>query len=193
MNERNDPRIPAYFTQIDGAYVPAPNGTATETQGGIYSTSLQTENGQTAPTPLMTFHELKFIEAEAKFLKGDAGWETSLGEAIAANFAYHGVEGAADYFAIEVTPMLTAGNELKEIITQKYIAFYEFEATEAYNDYRRTGFPTMHNPNNLIATGGFVNRFPFAISEVSSNSANVPVIDVFKSKVWWAGGDELVK
>lgn len=193
MNERNDPRIAAYFTQIDGAYVPAPNGTATETQGGIYSTSLQTENGQTAPTPLMTFHELKFIEAEAKFLKGDAGWQTSLGEAITANFAYHGVEGAADYFANEVTPLLTAGNELKEIITQKYIAFYEFEATEAYNDYRRTGFPTMHNPNNLIVTGGFVNRFPFAISEVSSNSGNVPVIDVFKSKVWWAGGDELVK
>ncbi len=193
MNERNDPRIPAYFTQIDGAYNPAPNGTADENQGGVYSTSLLTENGQTAPTPLMTYHELKFIEAEAKFRNGDQGWQVSLGEAIAANFAWHGVEGAADYILNEVVPHLTSGNELNEIITQKYIAFYEFEASEAYNDYRRTGIPTMHNPNNFTATGGFVNRFPFAISEVSSNSANVPIINVFVNKVWWAGGDELVK
>ena len=75
-------------------------------------------------------------------------------------------------------------NELKEIITQKYISFYEYEAIEAYNDYRRTGFPVMHNPNN--ATVGFVNRFPYALSETSSNPENVPVIDVFKDKVWWA-------
>jgi hypothetical protein len=191
MVDRNDPRIAAYFTQIEGAYVPAPNGTANQTQGGIYSTSLQTENGQTAPTPLMTFHELKFIEAEAKFRTGDAGWKTALQEAVVANFEYHGVEGGADYYTNEVDPLLTAGNELKEIISQKYIAFYEFEAIEAYNDYRRTGFPQMNNPNN--ATAGFVNRFPFALSEVSSNPDNVPSIDVYVNKVWWAGGDELVK
>ncbi len=191
MVDRNDPRIAAYFTQIEGAYVPAPNGNAAQTQGGIYSTSLQTENGRTAATPLMTFHELKFIEAEAKFRKGDGTWKAALQEAIAANFEFHGVEGAADYYTNEVEPMLTAGNELKEIISQKYIAFYEFEAIEAYNDYRRTGFPAMHNPNN--ATTGFVNRFPYAVSEISSNPDNVPDIDVYVNKVWWAGGDELVK
>lgn len=195
MNDRNDPRIAAYFTQIDGAYVPAPNGTATETQGGIYSTSLLTENGQTAPTPLMTYHELKFIEAECKLQTGDASWQYSLGEAVAANFAWHGisdVQVVTDYLLNDVAP-LVAQDPFKELITQKYIAFYEFEASEAYNDYRRTGIPTMHNPNNFTATGGFVNRFPFAISEVSSNSANVPLINVFVNKVWWAGGDELVK
>jgi hypothetical protein len=49
----------------------------------------------------------------------------------------------------------------------------------------------MNNPNN--ATTGFVNRFPYAVSEVSSNPDNVPDIDVYVNKVWWAGGDELVK
>jgi hypothetical protein len=195
MNTRNDPRIAMYFNQIDGAYVPAPNGTATETQGGIYSTSLLTENGQTAPTPLMTYHELKFIEAECKLHANDLTWQYSMGEAVAANFAWHGitdVQVVTDYLLNEIAP-LVAVDPLKELITQKYIAFYEFEATEAYNDYRRVGIPDMHNPNNLTATGGFVNRFPFALAEVSSNSANVPNIDVFKDKVWWAGGDELVK
>lgn len=196
MDARNDPRIAAYFTQIDGAYVPAPNGTATETQGGIYSTSLITENGRTAPTPLMTFHELKFIEAEAKFRTGDGGWKDALQQAIVANFEWHGVDGAADYYTNEVTPRLTAGNELKEIMTQKYIALYEHETIQSYNDYRRTGIPTMNNPNN--ATAGFVNRFPFALSEVSSNPDNVPsqfYSDpefTFNYKVWWAGGEELV-
>jgi hypothetical protein len=203
MNDRNDPRIPAYFTQVDTssdpnvvklAYMPAPNGTAIETQGGIYSTSLITQDGQTAATPLMTYHELKFIEAEAKFRTGDATWQTSLQDAITANFTFHGVaDDPVAYFTTSVLPRLTSGNELNEIITQKYISFYEFEAVEAYNDYRRVGIPTMHNPNNLTATGGFVNRFPFAISEVSSNSAHVPKINVFVNKVWWAGGDELGK
>lgn len=184
MNDRNDPRIAVYFTQIDGAYVPAPNGTATESQGGLYSTSLITEEGATAPSPMITYHELKFIEAEAKFRLGNAGWKTALQEAIEANFAFHGAEGAADYFTNDVEPKLTSGNELQEILTQKYIAFYEHEAIEAYNDYRRTGIPTMHNPNN--ATKGFVNRFPYGISDVSSNPDNVPQIDVLVDKVWWA-------
>jgi len=195
MNDRNDPRMDAYFTKLGDppAFNPAPNGTATENQGGMYSTSLITEEGITAPTPLMTYHELKFIEAEAKFRTGDATWSYSLGEAVAANFVFHGVDVGLvqDYMVNNVAPHLTPGNELNEIITQKYIAFYEAEASEAYNDYRRVGVPTMHNPNN--ATAGFVNRFPYAISETSSNPSHVPDIDVFVNKVWWAGGDELVK
>lgn len=194
MVARNDPRIDSYFTKIGGVVVPAPNGTAQQTQGGIYSWSLQTVNGRTAPTPLMTYHELLFIKAEAEFRTSAATWQSTLNEAIRAAFASRGLTQAQadDYFTNEVTPLLTSGNELREIITQKYIALYEHEAIEAYNDYRRTGFPTMNNPNN--ATVGFVNRFPWALSEVSSNR-NVPQTElnyIYTTKVWWAGGDELV-
>ena len=193
MNARSDPRIPVYFLQVDGAYAPAPNGTATESQGGLYSTSALTANGQTAATPLMTYHELKFIEAEAKFRTSDASWQTSLQQAIEANFLFHGLteaEGTA-YFTDQVLPLLTAGNELKEILTQKWIGFYEFESIEAYNDFRREpSFLTLNNPNNLTSSAGFVWRFPYASSEEASNSANIPTIDVFHDKVWWAGGTE---
>jgi hypothetical protein len=135
------------------------------------------------PIPLMSYHELKFIEAEAKFRTGDATWKVALQQAVEASFEYHGAD-IGDYYTTEVEPRLTAGNELKEIIMQKYIAFYEYESIEAYNDYRRTGYPAMNNPKN--ATVGFVNHFPYALSEVSSNPANVPTIDVYKDKVWWA-------
>ena len=90
-----------------------------------------------------------------------------------------------------MVPLLTAGNELKEILTQKYIGLYEHEAIEAYNDYRRVpSFLTLNNPNNLTSSGGFVWRFPYPTSEISSNSANIPDINVFTDKVWWAGGAE---
>jgi hypothetical protein len=193
MNARSDPRIPAYFLQVGGVYNPAPSGTSIETQGGVYSTSAITANGQLAPTPMMTYHELKFIEAEAKFRTSDATWQASLQAAIEANFAFHGLTQAAGttYFTTNVVPLLTAGNELKEILTQKYIGLYEHEAIEAYNDYRRVpSFLTLNNPNNLTSTGGFVWRFPYPTSEISSNSANIPDIDVFADKVWWAGGTE---
>jgi len=185
MADRNDPRIAVYFTKIGGVYAPAPSGAATQTQGGVYSVSAVTAaaSGMTAPIPLMSYHELKFIEAEAKFRTGDATWKASLQAAVEASFTYAGAT-IGTYFADQVTPRLTTGNELKEILMQKYIAFYEYEAIESYNDYRRTGIPTMHNPNN--ATAGFVNRFPYALSETSSNSANVPSINVFTDKVWWA-------
>lgn len=185
MNERNDPRMALMFSKISGNYAPAPVGEALQTQGGVYSVSLVSESNRIAPIPLMSYHEFKFIEAEAKFRAGDATWKDALKAAVTASFAYtKATEGT--YFADVVEPKLTAGNELNEILTQKYIAMYEYEAMEAYNDYRRTNIPAMKNPNNLTTSGGFVHRFPYALSEVSSNGANVPKVDVFKDKVWWA-------
>ncbi len=205
MSERNDTlRMATFFTSTDPGDI-APIGQAEQTQGG-YSQSLYT-TGFTAfalPVIIATYHEQKFIEAEAKFRTGAADWQDALGEAVQAAFDFHGVPmtgdileitetdttvvGTFNYFEDEVVPRLTAGNELEEIMTQKYIAFYDREAIQTYNDVRRTGFPQMMNPNN--ETVGFVNRAPFPVSEISSNGANVPTIDVFVDKIWWDGGDE---
>lgn len=190
MDARNDPRMAGWFEALNDTIRPAPNGEAVQTQGGVYSQSLITANGRTAPTPIMTYHELKFIEAEAKFRTGNGTWQAALQEAIEANFVYHGWDAAdgTAYFTNEVSPLL-AGNELNEILTQKYIACFEYESIEAYNDYRRVpSFLTLHNPANQ--TTGFVWRFPYPTSEEASNSANIPDIDVFTDKVWWAGGTE---
>jgi len=139
---------------------------------------------------MMTYHEMLFIKAEAEFRSSTGNWQATLQQAIEENFVWHGLtaaEGTA-YFTADVSPLLTAGNELNEIMTQKYIAEFEHEAIEAYNDYRRTGIPTMTNPNNTLT--GFVWRFPRPTSETSSNSANTPSASVFTEKVWWAGGTE---
>lgn len=193
MEDRKDPRIEEYFIAMDdeGTVLPAPNGQAEQSlSGDVYSFS-NLSYQQTAPTPLMTYHELKFIEAEALARKGE-DFTGVLKEAIAANFAYHGTEGDSAYYANEVAPRLGTSLEsrLKEIMTQKYIAMYEAEAIEVYNDYRRTRIPELHNPANASANYGFVERYPYPTSEVTSNAANVPNVNIFKDKVWWAGGTE---
>lgn len=193
MQDRTDPRMAAYFTQIGGAFVGAPSGTALEVQSGTYSRSIFTAANSvfcmTQPTPLMTYYELKFLEAEAKQRTGDATWTAALEDAVEASFLSKGLTAGAatTYFTDVVTPRLV-GNELDEILIQKYIAMYEAEAMESYHDYRRTGVPDMNNPNN--ATTGFIHRLPFALSEESSNAANVPTVNIFTEKVWWAGGQE---
>ena len=193
MDSRNDPRIELYFTTVDGAYNPAPPGEAERTQGGTYSESAITTNNQAAPTPLMTYHELKFIEAEARQKDGQSldNVRTVLREAVVANFIYHGsdAETANEYFDAAVLSRFNA-NPLEEILTQKYIGAFEYESMEAYHDYRRTGIPEMHNPNN--ATTGFPNRLQYGNSEESNNPDNFIQVNVHAQKVWWAGGEELV-
>lgn len=186
MKLRNDPRISVYFDMTSGTKW-AENGIAEENQGGLYYVSNFTQVAD-AKTPIMSYHELCFIKAEAEFLTNTSTWKSSLQKAIQESFVYNGLTVAvADaYYNVNVAPKLTVGNEVNEIITQKWISLYEAESIEAYNDYRRTGIPTMNNPKNLIASGGYIRRLPYALSDVSSNGSNVPQVNIFKDKLFWA-------
>jgi hypothetical protein len=74
MTERADPRLDVYIEN--------------ESLGTFYA-------GESAPVYLLTEYERKFIEAELKFRSGDAGGaQTALTEALEANFAFYGVDGA---------------------------------------------------------------------------------------------------
>lgn len=193
MVDRNDPRIDAYFIMDAGfgPLEPAPNGTAEQNYfSEVYAFSLLSDQ-RTAPTPMMTYHELKFIEAEALARKG-LPFTTALQAAISASFAFHGATYNSLYYTLEVLPRLgiTTSTQLKEILTQKYIAQYEAESIEVYNDVRRTNIPTLNNPNNNLVNYGFVQRYPYPTSERSSNSAHVPTVNIFQNKIWWAGGTE---
>jgi hypothetical protein len=79
-------------------------------------------------------------------------------------------------------------------MNQKYIAFFEEEAVEAYNDYRRlkamgNNVITLENP--LDATK-FPLRFTYGSSDVTTNanvrSAYGDGSYVYTENVWWAGG-----
>ena len=157
--ERNDPRAPQAFVQAD------PEGNAANGWGGEQATTIENigvaPNGtpqelqnyygmsmvswaMTAPTLLISYHEVKFLEAEALCRLGGRNDEAkaALKDAVVAAFANleNSVANAADYwlggdadflgdavaeayFEDEVAPLFAA-NPLKETMIQKYLAFF---------------------------------------------------------------------
>ena len=72
--------------------------------------------------------------------------------------------------------------KLALIMEDKWITSFG-NALEAYNDYRRTGFPVLPDPltasNNVVA-----HRFPYPVDELSSNT-NAPEQPLNNVKVFW--------
>jgi hypothetical protein len=77
---------------------------------------------------------------------------------------------------------------------QKYIGFYEEEAFEAYNDFRRLkangeNFIQLKNPKN---SSQFPLRYTYGSSDVTTNKNIADIVGdgtyVYSKNVWWAGG-----
>jgi hypothetical protein len=206
LNARaNDPRKEGYFEKIrksSGApltYEFFINGVSTQSQSDYSYSALMDE---TNPIFMLSYHELLFIKAEAEARNSAAVTSTaSLTAAVDAAFnkdeaINFSTEDATSYVA--GLNIVSNADLLKEIAVQKYIAFYENESVEAYNDYRRllamygsaAANPIkLANPKNATQ---FPLRLPYAESDVSAND-NVKAAYgdgtyVYTEKVWWAGG-----
>ncbi|MCK5134288.1 MAG: SusD/RagB family nutrient-binding outer membrane lipoprotein [Bacteroidales bacterium] len=186
----NDPRIPLFITQVNGEYVPAPNGTSEEDQAGtIYSRMSNNVIYATAPLPIMTFAELKFVEAECHLRKASPDAAAALAayeEGLDAALAQAGVEtvDAVAYKAQpEVLPTDAANLTIDMIYAQKYIHLWPYGSIEAFAEWRRTGYPTMTNPFETPR------RFPYPQNEISGNAENVPAVTPYNG-VWWDDGTE---
>lgn len=190
LEELNDPRIPLFFNQVGGEYVPAPNGTATQDQAGqIYSRISGNVIYDVAPLPIMTYSELKFIEAECHLRKSSPDPAAALEayeDGLDAALASAGVDPAdAQVYKTQPTVLpADAANLTPEMIyAQKQIALWPYGAVEAYAEWRRTDFPTMTNPFDTPR------RFPYPQNEISGNGENVPDVTVYNG-VWWDDGTE---
>jgi len=196
--ERNDPRDDVFFMPYPGTgtdLVFAPNGTANQVIG-LYSISAISTI--TAPTYLLSYHEIEFLKAEAYArLNNLPDAEDALEKAINAAFQKVNIglsaSDASDYFTDEVLSRFTTA-PLAEIMNQKYIAFFEEEGIEAYNDYRRlkamgNNVITLANPIN---TTRFPLRFTYGNEDVTTNfnvrNAYGDGMYVYSENVWWAGG-----
>ena len=84
------------------------------------------------------------------------------------------------------TPRVVSTQE--KIIYQKYLAVNAVASTEAWDDYRRTGFPKFKPSLQSISPRAdkLPVRLLYPLSEVTSNSGNVPQgINQFTSKIFW--------
>jgi hypothetical protein len=195
---RNDPRDDIFFMPYPGTgedLIFAPNGTANQVQGYYSISAISTI---TAPTYLLSYHEIEFLKAEAYARLNDLpSAKDALEKGITAAFQKVNIgltaDDAATYFSDMVSGQFDAA-PLSEIMNQKYLAFFEEEAAEAYCDIRRLramgeNYITLENPNNTT-------KFPLRCSYGSADvTTNVNVRNaygdgnyVYTENVWWAGG-----
>lgn len=193
LQSMNDPRLSAFVDKAvnTGTYVGHENGT-NDLPNALDDVSSVGEYYLAARihSPLMTYVEQKFIEAEALLHLGKTGdAATTYADAIKLHMAQLSGEGElgtviseGDMNAyIAANPM----NGLESIITQKYIAGFLWSSSEAFHDYRRTGFPSSLTPAQNGDLNQLPTRIPYPDTEINSNSQNVPPGVTLTSKVWW--------
>ncbi|GGK70744.1 hypothetical protein GCM10011405_18550 [Rufibacter glacialis] len=197
-----DPRLP--FMADKGTspdnYLGYKNGAGT---GGNTNLTANTFYAKPAsPLMMVTFSEMKFIEAEARFL-ANGGTRTSRGSTAQAYQAYlDGIRAHMDKLGVpsaQVQAYLThpqvavgaANLTLSLIMKEKLIALYL--NPEAWVDVRRYDYspaiyPTMELPteHNPALNGQFIRRILYPESEAARNAAEVTkVTKGLAEKMWW--------
>ncbi|MBO9565323.1 MAG: SusD/RagB family nutrient-binding outer membrane lipoprotein [Niastella sp.] len=159
----------------------------------------------TSPVFLLTAAQTNLLLAEARF----RGWITTGNTA--AQYYADGIRAHMDQLAVYdpnsavatgardtyvTNNPLTAGNELRDINTQYWIASF-LNGPEAFANFRRSGFPALTpnpygQPNNPdVPNGTFIRRLTYPTSELSVNTTNVNAAianmgpDKLSTRVWW--------
>ncbi len=196
LKANNDPRIyivadpaPYYFDENDplnlNAYMGAKTGDdqgqmQVDSDAGKYSYPNEERyysSFEGEPYIQIGYSEQEFIIAEAinrGWTSGDA--ETHYLNGIKGSMEFYGVaQTDIDTFLANTNVVYKGDNPsgLTQILTQKYIAFFNNSGMEAYFNYRRTGVPTFDigpaNKNN----GKIPVRWKYPVSEFENNSDNV--------------------
>ncbi len=157
-----DPRLAAYAT-FDGTF------------WQFFGDGLRWAQSN-ATVPLISYVEVKFLEAEALARTGgDAS--SALAEAIQASFDLVGVEEAGYVASASDLSGLDAEGVIEQIMTEAYKSYYGFNFHESWTNWRRTGYPALSpvpgNTNGFNPSGAIPQRLLYPESEGSTNSANV--------------------
>ncbi|MBB6111813.1 Starch-binding associating with outer membrane [Mucilaginibacter lappiensis] len=201
-NNNNDPRVSrVYALNKDGNVI----GSAF---GGTATIPAQKDPSKLGPgaIPAATMDAVILASPEALFLQAEAverGYITGDAQAlynagIAASFADNGVPNAATaastYYAQSSVAYPVNGTpdaQIKAIIVQKWAALNPYGMLEAFNEFRRTGYPNdiplsiypgVNAPNQ-------VTRIFYPVVVYSTNATNVGAqgtINQFTSKIFWA-------
>jgi hypothetical protein len=190
MNALNDPRRPAYFTAIGGAYI-----------GGIAGSNNAYADLSHVATAiissdfealLMDYAEVEFILAEASARWGIAGTASDhYSKAVTASITYWGGTQAAatTYLANPAVAYATAAGDYKQKIgMQKYLALYN-RGADAWTEWRRLDYPVLVPATNALSVIPL--RLTYPTSERTLNRANVESAaasiggDAVSTKLFW--------
>lgn len=184
------------YSAIGAAIIPSFNATGNALNNN--GTYLGNVNGFAKPAYLISAAESFFLQSEAilkGFLPGSSSGAKSAYEAgIIESFKLDGstVAEAQNYFGNSTNPLVNwnlaviANRQFEAIITQKWIANNGINGLECWTELRRTGFPTGTPIGiNNVSGGKPPLRLPYVQSEKAANQANIPVVDIFNTKIFW--------
>ena len=189
-----DPRLPLIASQTRFPaypYLGTRNGKGRVGTGTTKDESYLSTTGYysstSSPLYIITYDEMKFIEAEVAFRTNDKtrAYAAYL-EGIKANMNKVGVSAAArDVYVNYPTVSVGASNlTLQLIFNEKYRALFLTPVT--WDDARRFDYqyPLFQLPLN-VKTTTFVRRLVYPSVEISRNGANVPAVTDVTQKLWW--------
>lgn len=116
-----------------------------------------------------SFYGIKDGANSVKFLKRGAAGVTN-----EANYDTYTVTYAFDSYYDQATVKYAGNNAdgLKQILTQKYLAFFQNSGMEAYFNYRRTGLPAFSTGVGTGNSGRIPKRFQYPSNERTANTTH---------------------
>ncbi len=185
LKSTNDPRLPLIATtNSNGEYQGRVIGSDPAPDQNVYSNVNNFYGASNAPQSLFNYSEVLFLKAEANFrISGAASATPVYISAIKSHMHKLGLDttSAPVLAYIAARSPLTAGNGIQRIMEEKSIA--NFLSIENFNDWRRTGFPTLSIVlNPYVPT--IPRRFPYPLAEVTSNPHPQQSLAI-TDRVWW--------
>jgi hypothetical protein len=201
MQPKNDPRLPVYAEVLAGNVVRglpygrnvAVNIPAAYSRIGSYFRSAG------SPVVLLSYAQVLFMRAEAAKIGyttgGDAQAQIHYYEAIKQSWMQFGVFDQAAYNTYIALPdvVYTAADGYRKIMTEKWVHAYLNHSWEAWNDWRRTGFPVLTPAVDAVDARGIPFRLGYPANESTLNNANYTAAvanmggtDDNYGKMWWA-------
>ncbi len=169
---------------VNGAGNRAPGNNTVKDENYVAVSSPWTSN--TAPLLIVTYAELKFIEAEAALVSNPARAYIAFLAGINANMDKLQVPAAdAERVAYLAAASVGSANLTKDMIfREKYVATYL--NAEAWNDARRYNYAykDFGLPVGAVLPT-FIRRLEYPTLERSENGANVPTVSSLADKLWW--------
>lgn len=197
-----DPRLKIIVPEaVNGGYHGLPTGRGLDGDsgddyslgnGGFYTSA-------TSPTYMITYSEVKFIEAEARFRKGDLGVAyAAFREGVQADLENVGVDsgGIASYLELIDEEVGASNISLSNIMTQKYIA--NVLNPETWVDMRRMDYssaiyhglerPVNVNLDIFPGENDWIQAMMYEYNEEDRNYVNMPdnnPLIRLTTPVWW--------
>ena len=203
----NDPRVGAFYAPITGGGIQGnvfgdilhnnanPKTSAigsgllkSATQGAVLLSASESDflQAEAINQNLIPASSTAFASAQLAYQQGITDSFTDLGLTAAQATTYYSQAS----LNVGYPAAGTQAEQLTAILTQKWAAMNGWFNLVAYNDYRRTGVPTLPSSVDPTAIGTTLpTRILYPTSELSTNTANVGkegTINPLTSKIFWA-------